>query len=130
MKMEGNKHMYGHALLRVFLWLLFIIPGIGKLLNPAGATGFLTSLGFPAPALFTWILLLCEIIFGLAVLIGLKVKYTVWPLVIILAIATIMVVIPSTTAMTVTNLLFHLVGLVGLISLALTGPGAMAVSKD
>ncbi|MBI2451506.1 DoxX family protein [Candidatus Pacearchaeota archaeon] len=127
--MEGEKAMYGPALLRVFLGILFIIPGIGKLLDIGGPTGLLVGLGFPAPAFFAWVLALSEVIFGLSVLLGWKVKWTVWPLVIVLTVATLLVVIPNMNGNPVT-LLFHLVGIAGLISLALTGPGAMAVSKE
>ena len=124
-----NKEMYGHLVLRVFLGLLFIIPGVGKLLNPAMPVGMLTSLGFPAPTFFAWILLLSEIIFGLTVLLGFKVKYTVWPLVIVMVVATLIVVIPNMNGNPV-NLLFHLTAIAGLVSLFLTGPGAMALGKN
>ena len=50
--MEGKTHNYGLTLLRVVLGLLFIVPGVSKLLNPSGPTGMLTGLGFPAPAFF------------------------------------------------------------------------------
>ena len=59
-------------------------------------------------------------------LVGWKVKYTVWPLVIVLAVATALVIIPSGNPV---NILFHLLGIAGLILVYLSGPGAMAVSK-
>lgn len=119
-----------HGLLRILLGLLFLVPGLGKLMDPAGIIGMLGGLGFPAPAFFGWILLLSEIVFGLAVLIGYKVKWTAWPLVLVLAVATITVHLPTLgTPMGPINVLFHLVGIAGLIVLASGGPGAWAVSK-
>ena len=64
-----NSH-YGPTLLRVVLGLLFIIPGLGKLVNPAMIIGMLGQLGFPAATLLGWVLLLSEIVFGAAVLTG------------------------------------------------------------
>src|SRR3989344_1545183 len=94
-RMESKNSKYGPTLLRVFIGVLFIIQGYIKLRNPAGPTGMLTNLGFPAPVFFAWLLLLSELIFGIAVLVGWKVKYTVWPLVIVMLVATWTVVIPN-----------------------------------
>ncbi len=127
--MAENRDGYGPMILRIVLGLLFIIPGIMKLMNPAGPTGMLTGLGFPAPAFFAWVLLLSEIIFGISILIGWKVKYTVWPLVLIMVIATITVVIPNMGGQ-VGNLMWHILAIAGLVSLFFTGPGAIAVGKD
>ncbi len=128
--MDKKYHEYGHTLLRLALGVMFLLAGINKLMNPDGPIGMLTGLGFPAPAFFAWLLLLSEIIFGAAVLIGWKTKYTVWPLVIILAIATFTVVIPNIGKGGPINLMFHLLGIASLISIALTGPGKIAISKE
>ncbi|MBI2672436.1 DoxX family protein, partial [Candidatus Woesearchaeota archaeon] len=61
--MESSKG-YGLAILRIVIGILFLLPGIMKLMDPAGITGMLTGLGFPAPSLLAWVLLLSEIIFG------------------------------------------------------------------
>ena len=116
----------GQAVLRIALGLFFIIPGLSKLMNPAGITGMLSGLGFPAATLFAWILLLSEIIFGASLLIGYKTKIAVWPLSIILVVAIILVVIPGfdfSNSQSVMTLLWHLVGLAGLISIGSVGPG-------
>ncbi|MEK6855354.1 MAG: DoxX family protein [Nanoarchaeota archaeon] len=131
--MEGRNAQYGATILRVFLAALFIVPGIGKLINPAGIIGMLSGLGFPAASFFGWIVLLSEIIFGLALLVGWKVKYTTWPLIIILIVATLIVHIPAVSMenpMTLLNVLFHLIGIAGLINIFLTGAGAWAVDKN
>src|SRR5690349_8336952 len=87
--------MYHVKLLnRVLLGLLVLIPGLLKLWNlfSAGSSGwfvpgFLAQLGFPAPTFFAWILMLCEIVFGIAILTNWKLKYTVWPPIIIMLVA-------------------------------------------
>ena len=95
-------------------------------MTPSGIIGMLGNLGFPAPSFFGWLLLLSEIVFGISVLIGWKLKYTVWPLVIVLLVALIMVTLPNIKQDQI-NVLFHLLGIAGLISLYLTGPGAFSL---
>ncbi len=129
--MEKQYSRYGPTLLRLALGVMFLIAGYGKIKGPNNIVGMLTNMGFFAPMFFAWVLILSEIIFGLTVLIGWKVKYTVWPLVIILAVAIIKAVIPNLAQPGGSiNLLFHLLGIAALISLALTGPGEIAVSKE
>lgn len=125
-----NNRDYSYFAFRVVLGLLLLAAGLYKLSDPSRPMGMLTSLGFPAPAVFAWILLLSEIIFGLSVLIGWKVKYTTWPLVVVLAVAVIMVVIPNQQQLVSSNLLFHLLAITGLIHVALDGPGIWAVSRE
>ncbi len=120
---------YGPLLLRLTIGIMFLYQGIGKLMNPSGPTGMLTNLGFPIPQVFAWILLLSEIIFGLAVLVGYKVKYSVWPLVLIFLVVIGMVVLPA-EQFNVVTLFFHIIVIAGLISLSLTGPGKLAIGRN
>lgn len=127
--MHEHCSKYGASLLRLTLGLLFVVAGIGKLLNPDGISGMLGGLGFPAPTFFAWLLLLSEIVFGLAVLVGWKLNYAVWPLVVILVVALLTVHLKTLgDPMGTINVLFHLVGLAGLLSLYFTGPGAWAAN--
>ncbi len=120
--------MLGHTLLRVTIGALFLVAGIKKFMATEGVVGMLSGLGFPAPTFFAWILMLSEVIFGAAILVGYKVKYTAWPLVIVLAVATILVVIPN-SGYGSSNFYFNLISIAGLITIALTGPGKWAISK-
>lgn len=125
---QHSKHMLGHTLLRVTIGLMLLIAGIKKFQGPEGVTGMLTGLGFPAPVVFAWILILSEVIFGALVLVGYKVRYTTWPLAIILAIAVLTVTIPS-QGLTSSSVWFHLIAISGLVTIALTGPGKWALSR-
>ncbi len=73
----------------ILLGLVMLLPGLMKLfiIKPAAVTQMLTNLGFPVPMFFAWVLILSEILFGLAILARWKLKYTVWPPIIILVIA-------------------------------------------
>ena len=125
---RAKYHMYGHTLLRATIGLLFLIMGFNKLINPSGIIGMLGKIGFPAAAFFGWILLLSELIFGALILIGYKVRYTSWPLAIILIVAVLTVVIPG-EGISSASAFFHYISIVALISIAWTGPGEWAVSK-
>ena len=122
---------HGLALLRLCLAILFILPGLQKLSNPSMIIGVLGILGFGATVFFGWLLLLSEIVFGVAVLVGYKLKYTVWPLFVIMLVAIITVVVPAMKGnpLAVPSLLFHILAMGGLVTLSLTGPGAYSVEK-
>jgi len=122
----GPKH--GTFTLRIALGLLFFIPGVGKLLDPSGPTGMLTNLGFFAPALFAWLLILVEVLCGAALVAGWQTKWAVLPLAVVMLVAIFTVVIPNMGGSPV-NLLFHILALAGLNSLYFTGPGAWALGK-
>ena len=122
-----NK-LQGPALLRITLGLLFLIPGLSKIMNPSMISGMLSGLGFPIAIVFAWILILVEIIFGILLLIGIKTEMALWPLFIVLLVALLLVGIPSfniADVQSVMNILWHLVGLAGLLSISSTGPGKL-----
>ena len=128
--METSKG-YSRAILRVITGILFLLPGIMKLMDPSGITGMLSGLGFPAPSFLAWILLLSEIIFGASLIVGWKTRYTTWPLVVVLLVATLTVAIAGALQNPAgwINVLFHLLGIAALISIFSEGPGAWAASK-
>ena len=126
-----NDKSYGLAILRVLVGVLFIIPGIMKLIDSSGITGMLTGLGFPMPQVLAWVLLLSEIIFGISLVLGFKTKYTVWPLVIIMAVIVVKIAVPGALEDPSgwVNVMFHLVSIGALITVFLEGPGAYAIGK-
>ena len=131
-----EKHIIGHTLLRVTIGLLFLVSGIKKIMGPDGVIGMLGNIGFPVPTLFAWILMLSEAIFGALVLVGYKVKYTAWPLAIVLVVAWLTVTVPSEArdngiiqGLISTNSFFHLIGIAGLVTIALSGAGKWALTK-
>ena len=118
----------GIALLRVTLGLLFLVPGLGKLMDPSGITGMLAGLGFPAAGLFAWILIIVEVLGGAALILGKKLDKVIWPLFIVLLGSILLVHFPvfdMSNQGSVMNVLWHLVGLGGLLSLHSTGPGKL-----
>jgi putative oxidoreductase len=62
---------YAPTLLRLMVGIVFFMHGWAKLQNPNGFIGFVGSLGFPAPAVFGWLVILLETAGGLLMVIGL-----------------------------------------------------------
>jgi uncharacterized membrane protein YphA (DoxX/SURF4 family) len=91
------------------------------------------GLEFSAPLneFFGFVVMLTEIIFGLAVLTGFNVKYTAIPLIIIIIVAALGIHVPNIdgSPMVIVIILLHLVTLAALIHIALTGPGSYSVEK-
>lgn len=124
--MIENKEEYGPLLLRLGLGALLLLPGLDKLMGMLSEGHMIAEmLGVPG----AWALLLVEIVFGLAVLVGWKVKYTTLPLIGVMIGATVMTVIPALgeEPMAMIDLLFHLSAITGLAGLSLLGPGAYSV---
>lgn len=131
---EKDKACCGRFLLRLTLGVLFAVAGIMKITNPGMIISMLGGMGFPTPTFFGWLLIVSEIVFGIAVLVGFRTKLTVWPLVLILVVAVFTVHLPAWMSgqagpMGFVNFMWHLVGIAGLIAIGLSGPGCCAVSK-
>lgn len=127
MRMKDYKE-FAPTLLRIVLGLLFLVPGLFKLLDSSKIIGMLGGLGFPFASFFGWLVIISEVLFGFLLLVGVKVKYSVIPLAIIIIVAIIKVVIPNMNG-SFLNLLFHILAVAVMISIALTGPGKYAISK-
>lgn len=56
---------------RIMLALIFILAGVGKIMDPAGTAGYMTAMGVPATLL--WPTVALEIAAGLALIVGYKV---------------------------------------------------------
>ncbi len=124
-----DKQNYSPLILRVILGLMFVVAGANKLLNPQGIIGMLSGAGFFLPTVWGWLVILSEVLFGLAVLAGWKLRYTVWPLALIMAVAIIIVSIPNITK-NPSSFFFHLLAIGALVSLFLTGSGKWSLGKE
>lgn len=59
---------------RVLLAAIFVLSGIAKLTDPAGSAGYIASVGLPAPQLALWGAIAVELLGGLALIAGYKVR--------------------------------------------------------
>ncbi|BAR58127.1 putative membrane protein YphA (DoxX/SURF4 family) [Bradyrhizobium diazoefficiens] len=60
---------------RVLYASMFLLFGWGKLTAFAGTTSYMSSLGLPAPALFTLLAIIIEIAGGLLMLVGYQTRF-------------------------------------------------------
>jgi putative oxidoreductase len=83
------NHKNLQILNRILLGLVMLVPGLLKLfvMGSSAVVGMLSNMGFPAATFFAWVLILSEIVFGIAILANWKLKYTIWPPVIIMLVA-------------------------------------------
>lgn len=65
---------YAPLIARLFMAVLFLLAGVGKLGDVAGFTGYLTSGGLPA--FLAWPSILFEIAVGVLLLVGFQVRLT------------------------------------------------------
>lgn len=128
--MEHNCKKWGHLGLRLTLGLLFLVPGLMKLVAPSMITGFLASKGFPAAGFLAWVLILAEVICGALILVGYKVKWAVIPPIVVLVVAILTVHLGDVqNPMRWIDVLFRLVGITGLLFIGGAGAGEYAVDK-
>ena len=108
---ENNQMKYAVLTGRILLGLLFLVPGLMKLMDVSSVTGMLEGIGFPIAVLFTWILILSEIIFGVAILANYRLEYAVIPPIVILLVAMFTLSVPAALQNPSgwINVLFHLV---------------------
>lgn len=65
---------YAPLIARLFMAVLFLLAGVGKLGDVAGFTGYLTSGGLPA--FLAWPSILFEVAVGVLLLVGFQVRLT------------------------------------------------------
>jgi len=76
---------------RIMLGLVMLIPGLLKLFvwKSASVVQMLSGITLFAwaPTFWAWVLILSEIVFGIAILANWKTEYTVWPPIVIMLVA-------------------------------------------
>lgn len=75
---------------RILLGLVMLVPGLLKLFGGAdGVSGMLSGIALFswAPAFWAWVLIISEIVFGIAILANWRLHYTVWPPIVIMLVA-------------------------------------------
>ncbi|HEU4919542.1 MAG TPA: DoxX family protein [Candidatus Limnocylindrales bacterium] len=65
---------YAPTILRLAAGFIFLQYGLSKLPSPDGFASFVGSLGFPAPALFAWLVIGLETIGAVGLIVGLLVR--------------------------------------------------------
>lgn len=125
-KKEKDYKKFAPTILRFVLGGYFLTTAIAKFISLDEITNFIGSYNLPGAYFFAWVWILVEFIFGAMVLTGWNVKYSVWPLVIVLSLIIVFVFLPVFSS-SIIMIWFYLIAICALVSLYLTGPGAWAV---
>ncbi len=111
---------------RVFLGLLFLVAGYGKLTGESGVGGFgggLEAMGLPLPMLLAWVVVLVEIIGGACLILGYRVGQAAAALSIFLVLTVLLVHNPLKDAGELTAALKNLSILGGMLYVMAYGAG-------
>jgi putative oxidoreductase len=129
---------YLHPIARFLMALIFLMSGFNKLVAFGTMSGFLGSLGWPAPALWLALAVIIEIVGGLALLLGWKARWGAAALIVFTLAATIFVhgALLSKAADAqakqdqMVNILKNIAIIGGLLKFYVDGAGRYAVDRD
>ena len=131
--MDKHTHI-GQMILRIGLGVLFFGSGLMKLIFPgiSGITQMLSGIGIPVAGFFAWILILVELIGGLALISGYLYRVFAILLGIIMIVAIFTVQLKTFAQDFPAQMQFFkdLGILVGLVSITFTGPGCWCLGKN
>jgi putative oxidoreductase len=117
---------------RIAIAVLFLVPGIRKLMAVAGTAGYFAKLGMPMPEVMVWVAIVIEIGAALLLIFGWQTRRAAWLLVLFVAIATAYAhrfweFEAAQYAAQLNNFLKNVAVIGGLLYLAAFGPGALSV---
>lgn len=112
---------------RVLIGILFLVAGAGKLADPAGFTGYLTSGGLPA--VLAWPSIIFEIVLGLALIAGFQTRIMALLGAAFCIVAAVLYHFNPADQMQMTMFLKNFAIAGGLILLAAHGAGRYAIDK-
>lgn len=121
-------HDIGLLLIRIAVGIIFIHAGWGKVTGIEGTQGFFGNIGIPAPALMAWFVALLELIGGIMVLVGVKIRIPAVLLAITMLVAILTTKLGGDDPFRAMRL--DLVLMLASVALALTGPGRLSVLKE
>jgi putative oxidoreductase len=124
----------GALLGRVLLALIFLVSGVGKVMDPAGTLGYMNSAHLPAAQLLLWASAVVETGAGLALVLGWKARWGaaalfLWMIPVTAVFHNPWAGDPSQAGMQMIHLLKNLGIIGGLLMLLAFGPGGWSVDR-
>lgn len=104
--MKNNKAIYAVTANRFLLGLLMLVPGLYKffVIGAGNVSGMLSGFGFPIPVVLAWVLMIAEVVTGIAIIANFNIRLSVIPPMIIMIVAGIVTFSPQG----IPQLLMHL----------------------
>jgi putative oxidoreductase len=118
---------YIHLLGRFLLALIFIVSGVGKISDPAGAAGYIQSVGLPG--FLVWPTIALEVLGGIAIVIGFQTRIAAFALAVFSIAAAALFHTNFTDPMQNIMFMKNLSMAGGLLLLAASGATAISVDK-
>jgi putative oxidoreductase len=112
---------------RVLLAIIFLLSGIGKIADFGGTQQYMAQYGMPLTAVLLVGAILFEVGGGLSLLLGWKVRYGAFALILFLIPATLIFHTDFAERAQMINFLKNLAIMGGLLALAAAGPGPLSV---
>lgn len=127
--MDGLKK-FAPLVARVFLAVLFIMAGIGKLTGAEATAGYFGALGIPMPGVSVYLIGLFEVVGGLAIVVGYQTRIVAL-LLAAFSIASAVLAHSNFADQTQMVMFMKNLGLAGgFLLLWVHGAGGMAIDKD
>lgn len=122
-----NFKTYLVPLGRVLMSSLFIWAGIGKLMNRGGTAQYFAHANIPVPEVTVWIVMIIELIGGLAILVGFKTRWVAAVLAIFCLITAFGVHLPAGDTPNMVNFYKNLVMAGGFLYVVAYGGGTLSI---
>lgn len=115
----------GVVLGRILVGLLFVIGGLGMLMDPTGTAGYFSSIGVPMAGILVWVVIAVKVLGGAMVIIGKRVGLAASALIVFTLLATLLGHSNIADPMQLTQALKNLSIIGGLIYVMAYGAGSM-----
>lgn len=112
---------------RILLAIIFVMSGFGKLTNIAGTAAYFAGFSLPAPTAVAVIVGLIELLGGLAILVGFKIRIAAWVLAIFSVASALVAHTDFADQMQMINFLKNLAIAGGFLALAVEGAGSISI---
>ena len=127
--MDGLKG-YLTPLGRLLMSSLFIWAGVHKLMNPSGTAQYFAHVNIPVPEIAVWVVIVIEIIGGLAILVGFKARWAAIVLAIFCVVTAFGVHLPVGDQANMVNFYKNLVMAGGFLYVVAYGAGGMSIDGE
>jgi putative oxidoreductase len=122
-----NLRVYAAPLGRLLLSAIFIVAGFQKLMNPGGTAQYFAHVNIPMSEVMVWIVLIIELLGGIAILVGFKTRWVAIILALFCVITALAVHLPAGDQANMVHVLKNLAMAGGFLYVFAFGAGIWSV---